>query len=129
MKAIVLSILLAGILIGGAFTFSNRPTPDAIAEENNVSLVGGKQIIEIGAKGGYSPQQTIAKADIPTIIRVATKGTFDCSSTLTIPAIDYRKNLPPSGITDIEILPQPAGTTLRGLCAMGMYNFVVKFTL
>jgi plastocyanin domain-containing protein len=94
---------------------------------NNISIVDGKQIITIDAKGGYSPRVTTARADMPTIIKVATNGTFDCSSALTIPSLGYRTNLPPSGSTDVEVPPQKAGTTITGLCAMGMYNFSVNF--
>ncbi len=94
---------------------------------NNVSMVDGKQIIEISAKGGYSPRNTVAKAGLPTILRMKTNGTFDCSGALVIPAIQYQENLPMSGTTDIDLPAQTAGKTLQGLCAMGMKNFTVKF--
>lgn len=87
----------------------------------------GKQIIEISAKGGYSPRITMAKADMPTIIRMSTKGSFDCSSAVSIPSLGYRANLPPTGTTDIEVGVQKSGSILQGLCAMGMYNFQIKF--
>lgn len=130
MKITAISIIFSAILIGGAIFLSSRPvsnTPEADDNVGNVSVVDGKQVIEINAKGGYSPRQTFAKADIPTILRVATRGTFDCSSALMIPAINYKINLPPSGTTDIEIPPQKAGTSLQGLCVMGMFSFTVKF--
>lgn len=127
MKSTIVAVIFAGLLIGGAILLSNRPLPGAIADGSNVSFIEGKQIIEIGAKGGYAPRETMAKADVPTILRVATMGTFDCSSLLTIPAIGYQNSLPPSGTTDIEIAPQKAGTTLQGLCGMGMYNFSLTF--
>lgn len=127
MKATIISILITAILIGGAVFVvkSGNGTPETQA--NNVSVVDGKQIIEITAKGGYSPRLSAAKADIPTVIRVSTTGTFDCSAAISIPSIGYRKNLPASGITEIEVPAQKAGTKLQGLCAMGMYNFVVRF--
>jgi hypothetical protein len=49
------------------------------------------------------------------------------SSAVFIPSLNYRKNLQPSGVTEIEVPPQKAGTTLQGLCAMGMYNFTIKY--
>jgi plastocyanin domain-containing protein len=94
---------------------------------SNVSLENGKQIIEIKAKGGYAPRITTAKANLPTILRVVTNGTFDCSSSLRIPALNYSQNLPPSGTTDIEVSAQPNGSTLKALCSMGMYNFSIQF--
>ena len=128
MKLTVASVILALIFIGGAIIFArNGAKIDTAVSQNNVSVADGKQIIEIDAKGGYSPSITIAKANIPTVIKVKTQGTFDCSSAIVIQSIGYRANLPPSGETLIEVPPQEAGSTLRGMCAMGMYNFSVKF--
>ena len=94
---------------------------------NNVTIVDGKQIITINAKGSYSPKITTAKADMPTVIKMTTQGTFDCTSALTIPSLGYRANLPPSGETLIDVPPQKAGAKIQGICAMGMYNFAVNF--
>lgn len=93
----------------------------------NVKIENDKQIIEITAWGGYSPRQTIAKADMPTVIRVKTNNTFDCSSALIIPNLKIQKYLPSSGITDIEVPTQKSNSSLRAFCAMGMYNFEIKF--
>ena len=102
---------------------------DTIPEQpgSNIRIVDGKQIITVNAKGGYRPRMTIASAGMPTTLNVATSGTFDCSAAFTIPSLNYRTMLKPSGITEIEIPPQKAGTILRGLCGMGMYNFAVQF--
>lgn len=128
MKATSISIILTGLFIGGAILLvSSGKTSENNTNADNVSVVDGKQIIEIGAKGGYAPRVSIAKANIPTILRVQTRGTFDCSSALTIPSIGYRANLPPSGVSEIEVPAQKSGVTLQGICAMGMYNFKVQF--
>lgn len=136
MKMTIFSILVAGLLIGGAILLSNSKsgTPrrnfaslDTAMPPGQAVLEGDKQIVEITAKGGYAPRVTSAKAGIPTVIRVATKGTFDCSSALVIPKISYRTNLSPSGVTEIEIPPQAAGEVVTGLCSMGMYNFSIKY--
>lgn len=130
MKITAISILVAAILIGGAIIIiGNNQNADGITPPavNNVSVVDGRQIIEINAKGGYSPRITSAKAGMPTVIKVNTRGTFDCSSALVIPSIRYRANLPPSGSTDIELPAQKSGSVLQGLCSMGMYNFQIRF--
>lgn len=128
MKPTVIAILVAGVLIGGAIMLggksSNQPSAGSF---ENVSVVDGKQVITLDAKGGYSPKVTIAKADMPTVLRVKTNGTFDCSSGLRIPSIGYGANLPPTGVTEIEIPPQKAGTSLKGVCVMGMYNFSINY--
>ena len=123
---IILSIIVAIIFIALAMFIPAGSSPD-VGDGNNISVVDGKQVISINAKGGFSPRVTNAKADIPTEIRMRTQGTFDCSSTLSIPSLDYFENLPSSGETIINIPPQKVGTKLDGLCAMGMYNFEIKF--
>lgn len=127
MKAIVISIIVAATIVGGAFVFSRSGNDTGqTANANNVNIVDGKQIVEINAKGGYQPRRSIAKAGIPTIIRFNTKGTFDCSSSVRIPSLNISKSLPQSGATDIDIGSGQIGT-LKGSCGMGMYPFEVEF--
>lgn len=127
MKATVLSIIIAIILIGGAIVLANNSRgTDSTANANNVSIVDGKQIIEITARGGYKPRNSVAKAGIPTIIRFETSGTFDCSSSVRIPSLNIFKSLPQSGSTDIDVGTQSVGK-LVGSCGMGMYPFEVEF--
>jgi plastocyanin domain-containing protein len=128
MKPTIIAIIIGGAFVLGAFILSRGSvTPIDSMPINNVTIEDGKQIVTISAKGGYSPRVTEAKADTPTLLRVETQGTFDCSSVLAIPSMNYQKNLPPSGVTEIEIPPQEAGSTFEGLCGMGMYGFEIAF--
>jgi plastocyanin domain-containing protein len=123
-----LSIVILGLLIGGAiFLSSSGTTQTSTPSIHNVSVTSGKQVVEIGVKGGYTPQLTTAQANMPTVLRMKTNATFDCSASLSIPGIGYRNFLPSSGLTDIEVPAQKPGTVLRGVCAMGMYHFAVQF--
>ncbi len=126
MKPTVISILVAVVLIGGAFALTRKSDTTSVANANNVTVVDGKQIVEISAKGGYQPRKSIAKAGIPTIIRFNTSGTFDCSSSVRIPSMNISKSLPQSGTTDIDIGTQEVAT-LQGTCGMGMYPFELQF--
>lgn len=131
MKNTIIAIFIALVLIFLAFVFkSGGDNKSKITKQetpvNNVSIVDGIQIIEIKAKGGYIPRESIGKANIPTILRFNTKGTFDCSSSVRIPSMNISKILPQSGITDIDIGIQKAGT-LDGSCGMGMYPFSIEF--
>ena len=126
MKSTIISILVAVALIGGVF-YITKSKDSGVASVANVSVSDGKQIVELGAKDGYAPVLTAAKANMPTILRVKTSGTFDCSSAITIPSIGYRTFLPQTGTTDIEIPPQTAGTSMKIVCAMGMRNAAVNF--
>ena len=127
MKATVIAITVAIVLIGSALVLARGGvSPADSIPANNVSVVDGKQVIEIRAKGGYQPRRSIAKAGIPTVIRFNTNGTFDCSSSVRIPSLGINKVLPQSDTTDIEIGSQQV-LTLQGMCGMGMYPFEIEF--
>jgi plastocyanin domain-containing protein len=125
---IILAIVLTSGKTNNQSNNSNGNSTGTTQEAtvNNVSIVDGKQIIEINAKGGYTPRKSIAKAGIPTVLRFNTNGTFDCSSSVRIPSMNIFKSLPQSGSTDIDLNTQPAGT-LNGSCGMGMYPFEITF--
>lgn len=128
MKPTIIAIIIGGAFVLGALILSRgNATPTDSLPIKNVTIEDGKQIVTISAKGGYSPRVTEVKADMPTLLRVRTQGTFDCSSVLAIPSMNYQKNLPPSGVTEIEIPPQEAGSTFEGMCGMGMYQFEIAF--
>ncbi|MFA6432723.1 MAG: hypothetical protein WCV82_02800 [Candidatus Paceibacterota bacterium] len=127
MKATAIAILIAAVIIGSIIVLTGpRTGAEQISGANNVTIVDGKQIIEIGARGGYQPRKSVAQAGIPTILRFNTNGTFDCSSSVRIPSMNISRNLPSSGITDIDLGSQLA-TTLQGMCGMGMYRFEIEF--
>ena len=127
MKLTVVSVIVAVALIGVVLLIPRGGSNVTKVENvNNVTITDGKQIIEISAKGGYQPQKSIARAGIPTVIRFNTSGTFDCSSAVRIPSMGISKNLPASGVTDIDIGSTKVGV-LQVLCAMGMYHFEIDF--
>src|SRR3989344_8678959 len=124
MKSNIIAIIIAGALIGGVLLLTGASdSAQRLPTLDNVKIIDGKQIIEIVARGGYSPRIIAAKADLPTVIKMKTNGTFDCSLALVIPSLDYQTQLPTTGVIDIDVPPQKSGTTMRGLCAMGMFSF------
>jgi plastocyanin domain-containing protein len=124
--SLIASLVIAVVIISGAAMFAGK-RDTGLSQTANVHMEGDTQIIEIDAKGGYSPKQTSAKANIPTVLRVKTDGTYDCSSAIRIPSLGYSKLMQPTGVTEITVPPQKKGTTLQGLCTMGMYNFKIGF--
>jgi plastocyanin domain-containing protein len=115
MKANTIIILITGLVIAGfivMLVITKRTSLEQTQNVNNVSVVDGKQFIEISAKGGYLPRKSVAQAGIPTIIRFKTRGTFDCSSSIRIPSMNISKVLPNTGSTDIDLgtLTQTSGT-------------------
>lgn len=120
-----LAIIVTVLIIGGALFIS--PKNNGVQTPvQNVTVSEGKQIIEITAKGGYTPQVSTAQAGIPTILRVSTKGTFDCSASLRIPSLGISEILQNSGIKEFD-LGTPIAGTLQGNCGMGMYPFEIEF--
>lgn len=130
MKTILIGIFATIFLVSGIFFLVrqnvNPDTNDIGAVATNVSIEKGIQIIQIQAKGGYRPEKTLAKAEVPTIIRFVTNGTYDCSSSVRIPRLNIEKTLTPSGTTDITVPAQQPGI-LDGTCGMGMYQFSIDF--
>ena len=131
MTKTIIAIIIGGALVLSVFILMRNDTsPTTVTTATpvqNVTMENGKQIVTVAAKGGYSPRLSTAKAGVPTILRMTTNGTFDCSSTVKISSLGIQKNLPPTGSTDIEIPAQTTGTTVQALCIMGMYNFEIAF--
>ncbi|MDD2657504.1 MAG: cupredoxin domain-containing protein [Candidatus Pacebacteria bacterium] len=124
----IIAFAISAVLIGWAFLISSKPSNSADAGAPPTAvIVDGTQIIDITAKGGYSPRVVTAKAGVPTILRMRTNGTFDCSASVVIPKLSYQKFLQPSTVEEISISAAQAQGTLQGLCSMGMYNFQIKF--
>lgn len=123
---IAIIITVSALLAIGYFAGDSRTDRAKNTPVENVTIASGVQIVEIKAKGGYQPRNSTAKAGIKTILRITTKGTFDCSSAIIIPSLGIDKILPASGTIDIDLGVQPVGV-LRGSCGMGMYPFSISF--
>lgn len=135
-KSIIISLTIFLFIIGGTFLFLRdesknekvnfRPQNTQAIDPKNVTIENGVQIIKITARGGYQPRQSLAQSGIPTVLRIDTNGTFDCSASIRIPALKISQILPQSGTTDID-LGSPTAGTLSGTCGMGMYSFEINF--
>ena len=130
LKKIVYSFL--GILVF-IFILINMSYSDSTGNSSSsdvkgsVTMEGDKQILAIQVRGGYTPSTITAKANTPSVIRFTTANSFDCSTALTISKLNYRNNLPNTGVTDVEVPAQTAGSTIEGVCSMGMYRLKITF--
>lgn len=131
MNKTALSIMIAGAIVFiGLLVFSGTGKRNNLTQGQavpNSEIRDGVQYITIDAKGGYSPNSSIAKAGIPTKLIVKTNGTYDCSASLVIRQANFQKILPQTGETVVDIGIPEAGVPLQGVCGMGMYNFRVNF--
>lgn len=129
---IVFGVIVAVALVFGGYLVMQVANPsqgDQVSQADtsgsNVTMNGDEQIVEIKAKGGYTPEVSVAKAGVPTTLRINTSGTFDCSSQVRIPSMNISKALPPSGVTEIALGELKEGV-LKGTCGMGMYPFQIN---
>lgn len=129
----IVSIIITLALITGLGIIligSNKESSGSasVKKIENVEMKDGIQYVTINAKGGYSPKVSNATADIPTKLIVKTKGTFDCSISLVIHSVGFKKILNQTGEEIIDIGSPKAGESLQGLCGMGMYSFLINFS-
>ncbi len=123
----IVSLIIMGALITsiGILFFGLKPkdTPSGL----NSEIKNGIQYVTIQAKGGYAPRVSAAKAGIPTKLIVKTRDTYDCSASLAIKPLQFQKILPSNGEEIVDIGVPQKNISLRGVCSMGMYSFVVNF--
>ena len=133
MKQTLSTIVTVALIFGLGYllvtdsTLKKESADTTAGVTSNIEIKDGVQYITIEAKGGYSPRLTTAQADVPTKLLVTTNNTFDCSSALVIPDLNFEKFLQPTGTETIDIGTYKAGKKLQVLCAMGMYYFTVEF--
>lgn len=125
-KNIFIGISIA--LIAGIFWIVvSEKQSSTKASAESVTEKDGIQYITILASGGYSPNSINAKAGMPTKLIFETKGTYDCSSAVSIPKLNYRNQLPADGTTTIDISADQASSNLDIVCAMGMFKSKINF--
>ncbi len=134
-KKALVAVFFAGLLYANWVIFSplltstpSAPKQQAQGDTSAVREENGKQIIHIVAGHGYNPRLIAAKANKPTILEMELSAAYDCSAGLRIPALNVQQFLKTDGLTLITVPPQEAGSTLTGLCSMGMYKFDIKFS-
>lgn len=120
---VVLVLVIGFIFLGGSKSDNNENQEAS----QNVEIKEGVQYVTVNAKGGYFPKASTAKAGIPTKLVMRTDGTYDCSASLVIRSLGFQKILAQTGEEVIDLGTPEAGKPLKGLCSMGMYNFVVNF--
>lgn len=125
-SSLIILFCVVGILVISLFFVGGKKAPQMSVAGSNVHMENGTQIIEIMASGGYSPEVSVAKAGLPTVVRFKNGGSFDCSSSVRIPSLNISKVLSQKGTTDIP-LGTPSAGPLQGMCGMGMYPFEVVF--
>ena len=125
---IVISITIFAVLAAAFMLLKSNSDPSkSPGDSSTVEQSGDKQVINLKAKGGYTPRNILAKANTPSVLKISTSSTYDCSSDIRISSLNFSKLLPATGLTEVEIPAQSAGAQIKGTCSMGMYSFVINF--
>ena len=123
-KTVLIIIIVALVAVIGII-FLGGPKTDFLP---NVEIKDGIQYVRVDARGGYFPKISNAQAGVPTKLIVKTFGTFDCSASLVIHSLNYRKILDQNAEEVIDLGTPKVGQLLQGVCGMGMHSFVINFS-
>jgi plastocyanin domain-containing protein len=124
MNKVALTIIAVAAIGAMAWIFT---ADGPAAEGSNVEIKDGVQYITVDARGGYFPQVSTAQSGIPSKLVMKTYNTFDCSASLVIRDLGYRKILDMNSKETIDLGTPEAGKIVQGVCSMGMYSFQVRF--
>ena len=124
-------VVVVAFLLSFHRSSPSQPAVASAAEDRppvaDTNQTGTGQVLGIVVKGGYAPSLARAKAGMPLTLKLKTSGTFDCSTGVRIPSLGWSRTLNPTDEISIPVPAQKAGTTLVGVCTMGMYNFKIAF--
>ncbi|HEX2315058.1 MAG TPA: hypothetical protein VHJ17_15050, partial [Thermomonospora sp.] len=117
--------LLSGLRLGGWLpaTGEARAVSDGVVRTD----AAGVQTITVWAVGrGYRPSTVGARAGVPTVLVLRTRGNRGCTRAFTIPSRGLERMLPETGDTRVALgAPRPG--RLRYTCAAGHYPGSVVF--
>jgi len=136
-KNIIISVIISVAIVIGSLFFLKTDSPKDLTNSSdipkvvmakNIEIKDGVQYIIVHAGGGYSPKVSTAKVGILTKLIIKTNNTYDCSASLVIHQIGFKKILKPTGEEVIDLGILKSGESIQGLCSMGMYSFQIKVT-
>lgn len=130
-KKILIGLGVLGVIIMGFNLFlGSSGSENSSPNDEPVVTTGedGRQVVDIWAKGGYSPTRVSATGGQETILRFTTSNTYDCSAAMTIPSLGVSEFLEPTATKDIVVPADKATGNMLITCSMGMYSSTVSFS-
>lgn len=121
---------LTGINISwAAFSRSNTTATTQTANDPNVKLVNGKQVVAMKVAGlSYTPNKFTVQQGLPVEWQIDGTQAQGCAQVITVPSLGITKYLATTGITTISFTPQQTGT-IPFSCTMGMTTRGSAFTV
>lgn len=141
MRFVAVAILILGFvtldsglnLMGSPFSLQNltrawssSPAESAPAADSGQPVERGEIYLNV-ENSGYSPAVMTAPANTTLTLNLVTNETYSCARDFVIPRLNFYMLLPATGVMQMTIPPQKAGTTLFYTCSMGMYTGQIIF--
>lgn len=138
MRFVAVIVLVLGLvtiesglnLIGAPFSVTNltRSLGGQPALSTSALDAEGNAVVTINViNEGYTPTLQRARAGVPVKMRLVTENTFSCARDFVIPSLDINELLPKTGVVEIPLPAQAAGSELFYTCSMGMYTGKIVF--
>jgi plastocyanin domain-containing protein len=127
---LILIVLISILAFIGFIYIQNNVRQDLILASDvtsNVTNESGVQVIRIKAKEGFTPQITVARAGVKSILKIDASDVIDCSNSVSIPDLGVKNELIALNSTGEFEIANPKVGTMNGSCSMGMYDFKIKF--
>ncbi len=136
MRFVAVVVLILGLttlngglnLIGSPLSFANLTRGLTTASSAEISAsVPQTDLTLMVRNDGYFPQTLKATANEEVSLSLLTNKTYSCSRDFVIPSLSFYQLLPDTGLTQVNIPAQPAGTRMFFTCSMGMYTGMIVF--
>lgn len=123
-----LVLIFISIVLLLALVYQLTQHTRAPAQSKNVQVLGGQQVVRISVtNNAYVPSQTVASANLPTIVQFESEENYGCTRTVIIDSLNIQEILPITGIAKIDLGKPKVSEEIAGVCGMGMARFTVKF--
>jgi uncharacterized protein len=106
----------------------NPEVPSLTQGDTAAEAQADDHVVQINVKNnGYQPAKVYTKAGLDITLKLITSNVYSCSRAFVIPALNLEKVLEATGVAEIKIPAQKAGSTLQFSCSMGMYTGTIIF--
>lgn len=123
---------LTGIDVNAVAIFQKRPVEiaqAAAADDSNVELVNGKQIVRMRVGGlQYSPSRFTIVQGVPVEWQIDGTRADGCAQVIQVPSLGITEYLPQQGVKTITFTPAKTGT-IPFRCTMAMTTRGAAFTV
>lgn len=139
MRFVAAAVLILGFvtldnglnLMGSPFSLQNMtrnlfPSESVPYSQTDSLAADGTLTLNV-QNSGYFPAVLKAPANANLLLNLVTNQTYSCARDFVIPKLNYYALLPDTGVIQVNIPPQKAGSVLYFTCSMGMFTGQIIF--